>query len=173
MKRDLRKEYLVKRESVLDKDKKDKIIYEKVINNYMIKESRWILIYVSYGRKVSTLKLIDYFWKKNKIVTVPKVENGEINFYIVNSWDELKKEYKNILEPFSLNRLGDFNDFVSITSGICFNQSFYRIGYGGGYYDKFYQKYDLYKIGLCYKEIIVSEQFQEERDIPVDEIISD
>lgn len=33
MKRDLRKEYLVKRESVLDKDKKDKIIYEKVINN--------------------------------------------------------------------------------------------------------------------------------------------
>lgn len=33
MKRDLRKEYLVKRESVLNKDKKDKIIYEKVINN--------------------------------------------------------------------------------------------------------------------------------------------
>ena len=58
----------------------------------MIKESRWILIYVFYGRKVSTLKLIDYFWKKNKIVTVPKVENGEINFYIVNSGDELKKE---------------------------------------------------------------------------------
>ena len=109
----------------------------------MIKESRWILIYVSYGSEVSTLKLIDYFWKKNKIVAVPKVENGEINFYIVNSWDELKKEYKNILEPFSLNRLGDFNDFVSITSGICFNQSFYRIGYGGGYYDKFYQKYYL------------------------------
>ena len=40
MKRGLRKEYLVKRESVLDKDKKDKIIYEKVINNYMIKERR-------------------------------------------------------------------------------------------------------------------------------------
>ncbi len=106
-------------------------------------------------------------------MAVPKVENGEINFYIVNSWDELKKGYKNILEPFSLNRLGDFNDFVSITSGICFNQSFYKIGYGGGYYDKFYQKYYLYKIGLCYKEMIVSEQFQEERDIPVDEIISD
>ena len=48
----------------------------------MIKESRWILIYVSYGSEVSTLKLIDYFWKKNKIVAVPKVENGEINFYI-------------------------------------------------------------------------------------------
>lgn len=112
MKRGLRKEYLVKRESVLDKDKKDKIIYEKVINNYMIKESRWILIYVSYGSEVSTLKLIDYFWKNNKIVVVPKVENGEINFYIVNSWDELKKGYKNILEPFSLNRLGDFNGFV-------------------------------------------------------------
>lgn len=85
MKRDLRKEYLVKRESVLDRNKKDKIIYEKVINNLMIKESRGILIYVSYGSEVSTLELIDYFLKKNKIVAVPKVENGEINFYIVNS----------------------------------------------------------------------------------------
>ena len=45
-------------------------------------------------------------------MAVPKVENGEINFYIVNSWDEVKKGYKNILEPFSLNRLGDFNGFV-------------------------------------------------------------
>lgn len=173
MKRDLRKEYLVKRENILDRNKKDKIIYEKVINNLMIKESRGILIYVSYGSEVNTLELIDYFWKKNKIVAVPKVENGEINFYIVNSWDELKKGYKNILEPISLNRIEDFAGFVSITPGICFNHDFYRIGYGGGYYDKFYQKHDLYKIGLCYKEMIVLDEFQEERDVPVDEIISD
>lgn len=173
MKKDLRKKYLVKRENVLDRDKKDKIIYEKVINNLVIKKSRGVLIYVSYGSEVSTLKLIDYFWKEKKIVAVPKVENREINFYIVNGWDELKKGYKNILEPVSLNRLKDFTGFVSITPGICFNQSFYRIGYGGGYYDRFYQKHVLYKIGLCYKEMIVLDEFQEERDVPVDEIISD
>ncbi len=173
MKKDLRKKYLIKRENVLDRDKKDKIIYEKVINNLLVKRSRGILIYVSYGSEVSTLELIDYFWKKNKIVAAPKVENGEINFYTVNSWDELKKGYKDILEPVSFKKLEEFTDFVSITPGICFNQDFYRIGYGGGYYDRFYQNHDLYKIGLCYKEMIVSEKFQEERDIPVDEIISD
>ena len=173
MKKDLRKKYLIKRENILAKDQKDKIIYEKVINNSMIKKSRGILIYVSYGSEISTLELIDYFWKKNKIVALPKVENDEINFYIVNSWDELKRGYKDILEPVSLNKLINFTGFVSITPGICFNQSLYRIGYGGGYYDRFYQKHNLYKIGLCYKKLFILEEFQEDWDIPVDEIIID
>ncbi len=173
MKKELRKKYLLVRKNISDKLEKDKIILKKILNNKMVRKTKIILCYVSYNDEIDTLDLINELLK-SKIVAVPKIENNEMNFYIISSINELKEGYFKILEPDNNNLLTNFNELVSITPGICFDKLGYRIGYGKGFYDKFYSEHsNIYKIGLCYKECMVDKIKKDKFDINVDEIITD
>ena len=174
MKKSLRKKYLLLRKDVSGREEKDSIIYDKVISNDKVTLADTILIYVSLDDEVDTRKLINYFLAYGKKVAVCKVLGKEMNFYYINSFDDLALGYKNILEPKEYCiEVSDFSSSISITPGICFNRVGYRIGYGGGYYDRFYDKVSLYKIGLCYKEFLIDDAFNDIYDVAVDEIITD
>lgn len=168
----LRKKYKLIRESILEKDKKDEIIFNKVISDDFVKNCSTILIYVSIKDEVDTLKLIKYFLKTKKIA-VPKVENNKIIFYYINNLDELVSGYFGILEPISDEKVTNFNECVCITPGICFDENNYRIGYGKGFYDKFFDETNIYKIGLCYKECIVRKISIDKFDKRVEKVITD
>lgn len=172
MKNALRKKYLEIRKKIKNKNSKDITIFKKVIINEKIKEATTILIYVSTEDEVDTKKLIEYFLK-NKKVAVPKVIGNDMNFYFINSLDDLENGYFNILEPKTKVEVKDFSNALSITPGVCFSKDGYRIGYGKGFYDRFYQKHKIYKIGLCYKECLVEKLPNDPFDINVDEVISD
>ena len=84
--------------------------------------------------------------------------------YLINNYiEELKIK----------NKIEDFNNTVSITPGICFSYDLYRIGYGKGFYDKFYSNHDVYKIGLCYSDCLIDKIDNDKYDIKVNEIITD
>lgn len=172
MKKELRKKYLEIRKKIKNKNSKDLTIFQKVIINEEIKKATTILIYVSTEDEVDTKKLIEYFLK-NKKVAVPKVIGNDMNFYFINSLDDLENGYFNILEPKTKVEVKDFSNALSITPGVCFSKDGYRIGYGKGFYDRFYQKHKIYKIGLCYKECLVEKLPNDYFDINVDEVISD
>lgn len=167
-----RKKYKLIRENIINKKEKDEIIYNKVINDNMVKESSTILIYVSFKDEVDTLKLINYFIQ-NKNVAVPKIENGNMNFYYIKSLSELKTGYFGILEPVSNNIVTDFSNSICITPGICFDLNGNRIGYGKGFYDKFFNEVDIYKIGLCYKKCLVRKIGAKRFDKKVEKVITD
>lgn len=171
MKQELRKKYLSIRNNIKDKDIKDNIIYNRIISDIDILNKDLILIYVSYNSEVDTLKIINYFLDKKK-VAVPRIDNGIMNFYYINNIDDLKIGYFGILEPISNNIVKDFSNCVSITPGICFDKFGNRVGYGKGFYDKFYYKYDVFKIGLCYKECLLDRIDIDIYDIAVDKIIT-
>lgn len=171
MKRELRKKYLEIRRNIIDKKDKDFMIYSKVVNNKMVINSRDILIYVSKKDEVDTIKLIEYFLG-NKRVAVPKIVNKEIVFYYINKMDDLKIGYFDILEPITDEPVIDFSKAVSITPGICFSKDLFRLGYGGGFYDKFLDEHNIYSIGLCYKECFLDHIPVEEYDKPVNEVIT-
>ena len=59
------------------------------------------------------------------------------------------------------------------TPGICFDKAFYRIGYGKGYYDRFFNTYNGIKIGLCYDDCLIDDTYHDCYDIPVDIIVTD
>ncbi len=172
MKNELRKKYLLVRNTINKKCKKDQIIYEKVINNSFVKNSDTILIYVSKDSEVDTINLINYFLKFKK-VAVPKVNDNIIEFYYIKSLDDLEKGSFNVLEPTTNKKVTNFNNAVCITPGICFNKEGYRIGYGKGYYDRFFSKHKIYAIGLCYQECLINDIFANSYDIKVNEVISD
>lgn len=174
MKKSLRKKYLLLRKDISSKKERDSIIFDRVISNDKVTLADTILIYVSLDDEVDTRRLINYFLESGKKVAVCKVLGKEMNFYYINSFDDLTLGYKNILEPKEYCiEVFDFSSSISITPGICFNMLGYRIGYGGGYYDRFYDKVSLYKIGLCYKEFLIDDEFNDIYDVAVDEIITD
>ena len=97
-----------------------------------------------------------------------------MNFYLINSLNDLQTGYHGIMEPITNKLVTNFKECVSITPGICFSYDLYRIGYGKGYYDKFYSKYNnIYKIGLTYNDCLISNIPIDDLDIPVDKIITE
>lgn len=172
MKQELRKKYLSIRNNIKDKDIKDNIIYNRIISDIDILNKDLILIYVSYNSEVDTIKIINYFLDKKK-VAVPRIDNGIMNFYYIDSINDLKIGYFGILEPINNDKVTNFDNCISITPGICFDKLGYRIGYGKGFYDKFYAKHHVYKVGLCYKECLIDNIDFNEYDISVDKVITD
>ena len=96
-----------------------------------------------------------------------------MNFYYIKSIDELKKGYFGLLEPITNDKVEVFDNTVSITPGICFSKDLYRIGYGKGFYDRFYDKYNIYSIGLCYSDCLVNYIPNDKYAKKVNEIITD
>ena len=171
-KKEIREKYLNIRRKVNESEKKDNIITEKVINNLHVKDSEIILIYVSYNNEVNTFDLINYFLKSKK-VAVPKIEKDTMKFYYINGLDDLRKSKYGILEPITRIETKDFTKAICITPGVCFSKDRYRIGYGKGYYDRFFSNHLVYSIGLCYKECLIDNIPTDEYDKQVDEIITD
>ena len=102
MKKLLRSKYKEIRRGIIDKEDRDNIIFNRVINNTKVIDADTLLIYVSNEEEVDTINIIKYFINKKKI-GVPRIDNGIMNFYSINSLDELMEGYFGILEPTTNN----------------------------------------------------------------------
>ena len=169
-KSELRKKYFELRNQIQNRELKNEQILETLLNLEEIKKSDLILTYVSMGSEVDTIAFIKRIIA-TKRVAVPKIENNEMNFYLINSLNELVQGKFNIMEPTTNQKLLDFSSSCCLVPGICFNKEGYRIGYGGGYYDVFLKNYQGATIGLCYQECLTDEMFQESHDIRVKRIV--
>lgn len=164
--------------SVSEKDKKDKLIYNNFMNFNILEKIEWIYIFVSYGTEADTLKIIETLLQSsNKKVAVPRVSGKEMEFYQVNSMTDLKPGYKGILEPVTNIPILKCNG-IMVMPGLVFDIYHGRIGYGGGYYDRYLCKHkddNIYKIAISYDfQVLKTEKIEMELyDICPDIIITD
>ena len=175
----LRKVYKEKREKLdsIHKKRMDSEIENKFLNTNIYKNSKVVFIYVGMENEINTKNIIEKVLKDNKEVIVPKVEikNKIMKAIKINSIDELKPcGYYGILEPLDFSKEIDINkvDLV-IVPGLAFDKYGGRLGYGGGYYDKFLQKINyIYKLALAYDFQIIDFVPMEKHDIKVDLLIT-
>lgn len=161
----------------------NKIIYDKKIFDFLIHSdfyisSKIIFIYVSFKNEVYTHKMIDYLLKSGKIVCVPKVISKEKGMKAVQIKDfyELKSGKYGILEPENLgNIILPQNVELAIIPGLAFDLKGGRLGYGGGYYDRFLRlmKDNAFKYGLGYFMQIVDKVPEEPWDVRLNGIITE
>lgn len=165
-----------------EREKLDSAIFEKVINSKEYKESKNIFVFVSYDTEIDTHRIIKQALKDEKVLCVPRVISKEEGMIIaqIKSFDELEPGAYGILEP------GD-NTFkvdetlidVAYLPGLAFDKLGGRVGYGGGFYDRFLRKSrkDCKKIGLAYSfqvlEKVPMQQNAEYVDEYIDGIITD
>lgn len=141
---------------------------------YMFSKS--ILIYVAKNTEIETRDIICAALTLGKQVAVPKCEcQGIMKFYLINSLDDLKAGFKDIMEPQTdkCTELTDFTDSLCVVPGLSFSPQGTRLGFGGGYYDRFLEKYEGTSVGLCYSSFVKWDLPYESHDIPVDILITD
>lgn len=155
----------------------DKKICNRLLNLWAVRETDTFLCYVSTEIEVGTKDFINALLASGKKVAVPRCEGGpsEMNFYYINSLDELSSGSFGVLEPESDKgkMLTETENTICIVPAFMFDKSGYRLGYGKGYYDRYLSKYKGYSIGVCYSENIKDELFHGKYDRTVDMIVTE
>ena len=126
--------------------------------------SDYVASYIDYNFELSTNSLNRYLIEKNINICLPKInsQTKEINFFEFSSETNLIKNKYNILEPEVTNEI-IFPKLVLVPL-LAFNESGFRLGYGGGFYDKYFssqEEKEIIKVGLGFS-------FQKVNEIPIE-----
>jgi 5-formyltetrahydrofolate cyclo-ligase len=98
-----------------------------------------------------------------------------MQFYEISSFDQLEIVYMQLHEPNpnKTNKVESENISYLIVPGVVFDLSGFRIGYGGGYYDRFLSNYDGPTISIAFDEQLIEIVPSENFDVPVQLLITD
>ncbi|WP_416149366.1 5-formyltetrahydrofolate cyclo-ligase [Salipaludibacillus sp. HK11] len=177
-KTDLREK--VKKEiSALEKVVKER--YLQRIYSTLFSHENWIKsdtigVTISVGNEIATESIIRQAWLEGKQVLVPKCDssNKTMTFYLLENFDQLENSFYGLKEPNPTRSQIHRPDSIDwmIVPGVVFDQLGYRIGQGGGYYDRFLASYPLSTVSVCYPLQLVRDLPHERHDIPVDFILT-
>ncbi|MBM7701530.1 5-formyltetrahydrofolate cyclo-ligase [Bacillus iocasae] len=141
------------------------------------KEAKTIGVTISRGREVATNEIIKKAWDEGKHVVVPKCNPKEnvMTFYEITSFSQLETVYFGLQEPIVQKTKKYFPNQIDliIAPGIVFDQNGYRIGYGGGYYDRYLAEFNGEVIALAFSLQVVEEVPYEEHDLPVKALVTE
>lgn len=175
-KKAIRKQIFELRKEVPDDEilKKSRRIMEKVLNLKAWKEASCVYAYMDFNKEVMTRELIETAWKQGKQVAVPKVQGEEMVFYYITDFNQFEISNYGILEPVEGSPVADCRDALMIVPGVAFDKERHRIGYGGGFYDKFLSVHkDLYTAAVAFSWQLVSEVPCEPTDIQPECLITE
>lgn len=170
-KQELRKEFIKSRKTMSDRDfvTKSSKICSKLLKSQKYSDSKVIYCYASINNEVDLTEFVEQALLDNKIIAFPKVKDKDIVFFKVDSLKDLEVGYFNIPEPLETT-LAPKGDFI-IVPGVAFSKKRERLGYGGGFYDRFLENNNIYTIGVAYDFQIKNELPVEKHDKILDEII--
>lgn len=179
-KNQIRKKIIEIRDSfdVIKKGEADLKIKRSLENQSFFSQCNNIFIYIGFGSEIDTKKYIEEFLKLGKNVLVPRIDMklGVMECVKINSLSDLKVGNYEILEPVDEIKAVDKKiiDLV-IMPGVAFDINGGRIGYGGGYYDKFLEdiQNDVLKVALAYDFQVFEKLEIEEHDIKADIVITE
>ena len=125
--------------------------------------------YLPYNPEVRTVPMLEQALRDGKRVAVPKVIGDEMVFIYMDDLNKVEKGYAGIPEPVAEGPVADDTHALVLMPGLAFDPQGHRIGYGGGFYDKFLASEPEHPtLALCYDFQMLSHLETEEFDIPVD-----
>ncbi len=139
-----------------------------------------VLFYYPLKGEIDVTPALMRAWSDKKTVLLPrcrKDKSGIMEFYIVNSVDELEEGAFGVMEPkescplFPKENCRD--SAICIMPALTFDRSGYRLGYGKGYYDRYLQKFRGIKIGLVYSDFMYDRIPRGYYDVKADIIITE
>lgn len=133
-----------------------------------------VLCYISIKNEVVTTPVINFCLEQGIRIAAPRVNGNEMDFYYISSCDELAPGAFGIPEPVGNDRCIPTEKDIIIMPGLAFDKNGNRIGYGGGYYDKYLSiHHNVKKIAVAYDFQVVEEVESEITDILPDYIVTD
>ena len=174
MKSELRKQVLQEMKALPQEQKQaiDQALTERLLKHPFYQEAKVIASYLSFPHEFQTQELIEQALKDGKKVLIPKTyPKGRMEFVVYDP-KQLAKTSFGLLEP-----QGDLEvvepsqiDLIHVP-GLAFTREGYRIGYGGGYYDRYLEHFAGHTMSTIYP-CQVQEFNSENHDIPVQEVLT-
>ena len=135
-------------------------------------QAKTIYGYLPYNQEVRTVPMLEQAIRDGKRVAVPKVYGDEMRFIYIDDFTRVEKGYAGIPEPTNDEPVANDPTALVLMPGLAFDPQGHRIGYGGGFYDKFLAaEPDHPTVALCYAFQMVDSLPTEDFDIPVDTVL--
>ncbi|MCB7303265.1 5-formyltetrahydrofolate cyclo-ligase [Bariatricus massiliensis] len=154
-------------------------ICESVVSHPWFQKAKTVLLYMDYNREVMTGQIIERAWELGKCVGVPKVHGKTMEYYRIESFEDLEEGAYGIREPRKecpriQTEGAKRGDILAVMPGVAFDSERNRIGYGGGYYDKYFEKKDnINKMAVAFELQMVPCIDAEEFDLKPDCIVTE
>ena len=175
MKSKLRKQVLQEMKALSQEKKQamDLALTERFLHHPFYHEAKTIATYLSFPHEFQTQELIEQALKDDKKVLIPKTyPKGRMDFVLYDPQQLVKTSF-GLLEPQGDLEVMDASriDLIHVP-GLAFTTEGYRIGYGGGYYDRYLEHFAGHTMSTIYP-CQVQEFNSENHDIPVQEVLID
>ena len=173
MKSKLRKQVLQEMKALSQEQKQamDRALTKRFLNHPFYQEAKTIATYLSFPHEFQTQELIEPALKDGKKVLIPKTyPKGRMEFVVYHPQQLVKTSF-GLLEPQGNMEVVDASQIDLIhVPGLAFTTEGYRIGYGGGYYDRYLEHFVGQSLSTIYP-CQVQEFNLEDHDIPVQEVL--
>ena len=172
-KKHIRQEIFSRRKAASDREilEGSRKIFEAVRALPEYREAASVYAYMDCRHEVMTREFIQAAWADGKQVAVPKVDGKNMVFYTIRDFGELEEGYYGIQEPV-VRREARAEDALVIVPGVAFDRERRRIGYGGGFYDKYLASHEeIITAALGYDFQIVEKVPSESHDRRMDYLI--
>lgn len=134
-----------------------------LLESPLYQQARTVYGYLPYNQEVRTVPMLEQALRDGKRVAVPKVYGDEMTFIYMEDLSLVADGYAGIPEPIADGPVADDPTALVLMPGLALDRQGHRIGYGGGFYDKFLENEPEHPtLALCYA-------FQIVEDIPVEE----
>lgn len=172
----LRKEIREKKRAMTEVDiaLRSQHLCEKFLQSEAYRNAKTIYGYLPYNQEVRTWDALRQAMLDGKQVAVPKVYGDEMKFIYITDFSQIATGYCGIPEPIIDEPVAEDKTALVLMPGLAFDREGHRIGYGGGFYDRFLSAEPKHPtLALCYDFQIQESLPTEEFDIPVDAVIWD
>ncbi len=150
-------------------EKSDEAIYNNLSVLPELQAAERVFLYLSVRREVDTRRLIRSLLEQGKTVALPvSLAEGQMFFAEYRPGELTEGSVVPIPEPDGdAPRLEPENGDLILVPALTFDLNGYRLGQGGGYYDRFLSAHDLYSVGLARDVLLLEEVPREEHDCAV------
>ena len=153
-------------EQITEKSEK---LAQLFLSSALYKEAKTVYGYLPYNQEVRTVPMLEQALRDGKRVAVPKVYGDAMKFIYMDDLSAVAKGYAGIPEPVADCPVADDPQALVLMPGLAFDPQGHRLGYGGGFYDKFLADEPGHPtLALCFSFQMLDHLETESYDIPVD-----
>ena len=156
-----------------------RLIQLNVLSEQIWKVAQYVLLYHACKDEIDTSLLLQAAWQENKKVFLPRCipgKFGQMQFFPIVDTTKLILSSYGIMEPPAEGSEPDATmaaHGLIIVPGLAFERHGFRLGYGGGYYDRLLTLRQEHTIGLVFSELLLDELPRDPWDVPVQTIATE
>lgn len=149
-------------------------IADRFIGLPEVRDARTVMLFSSFGSEVPTGALIERLRERGVTIALPRIEGGDLVPVAFVPGDPVRPTSFGAVEPIAPDELDPGSLDVVGVPAVAFDRLGRRIGYGGGYYDRFLRELTAFRVGIAFSlQVLEGRLPAGSFDLPVHAIVTE